>query len=383
MLAQDVEGTRNVSPLWWRIPAWLAITAVSVLQTHGVPLRVATAVLLGGGALALQFARHPDIRIRRLVLLASVGGGLGACFTAPGGLAEVLVAVATSRAPESLAGRWLVGFVVVDTVAFGATVGFISHSVPGLMAGLAVPLLVQRAVEHQDLVRERDRAQALLAEAQRARESEAQTAALRERGRIAREMHDVLAHSLAGLSMQLQGLRAVAAREQVSPAVLEPLDKAAALAREGLTEARAAVGTLRDPVGLGLDALGALVDRHPGQTRLQTSGDITHVSAETGHAVYRAVQEALTNAARYAPGSPVSINVRAHAARLVVTVDDSGPGPGRNPVTGQGTGLGLAGMAERVRGVGGSLHAGPRDGGGWRILVDVPVARATPSAVTA
>ena len=196
---------------------------------------------------------------------------------------------------------------MADTIAFGGVIGWISQSVAGLLAGTGIPLLVQRAVEHRDLVQERDRAQALLAEVQAGREAETQAAALRERGRIAREMHDVLAHSLAGLSVQLQAVRAVAARERVGPAVLEPLDKAAALAREGLGEARAAVSALRDPVGLGLDALPALVERHPGTAVLDETGTRGQVSVDAAHAVYRAVQESLTNAARYAPGSVVRV----------------------------------------------------------------------------
>jgi signal transduction histidine kinase len=233
-------------------------------------------------------------------------------------------------------------------------------------------LLVQRELEHQELVRERDRAQALLAEAQNAREAEAQTAALRERGRIAREMHDVLAHSLAGLSLQLQAVRAVATRERVSEAVLEPLDKAAALAREGVAEARAAVSALRDPTGLGLDALPALVERHPGTATLSVHGEPAQVSAEAGHAVYRAVQEALTNAVRYSPGSPVTIELEWQTDALAVVVADSGASPGRTAVTGQGSGLGLAGMGERIRQVGGTMQAGPREGGGWQVRLSVP-----------
>jgi signal transduction histidine kinase len=265
----------------------------------------------------------------------------------------------------------------VDAVAFGATIAYISGSPAGALAGLGIPLLVQRELEHQELIRERDRAQALLAEAQHAREAEAQTAALRERGRIAREMHDVLAHSLAGLSLQLQAVRAIASREHVSAAVLDPLDKAAALARDGLAEARAAVSTLRDPTGLGVDAIPALVDRHPGSATLTVQGSPGQIPAETGHAVYRAVQEALTNAARYAPGSPVTVDLSWRADELEVVVCDDGPAPGRTALTGQGSGLGLAGMSERIRQVGGALQAGPREGG-WQVRLTVPATAAVP-----
>ncbi len=380
MLGLDAARPQTVNALWWRIPAWAAIIGASVAAAHGVVPRVATGALMVVGVVAFQFIRADAAPVRIASLLITTITGLAACVTAPDGIAEVLVVVAAGRATnafDAMALRW---FVVLDTVAFAATVGYISHSVAGLLAGTGIPLLVQRSIEHRDLIRERDRAQALLAEAQSARESEAQAAALRERGRIAREMHDVLAHSLAGLSMHLQGARAVAAREQVPASVLEPLDKAAQLAREGLTEARAAVGALRDPVGIGLDALPTLIARHPGQARLTTTGEGT-VSAEVGHAVYRAVQEALTNAARYAPGSPVVVTLEWRGAVLAVSVDDSGPGPGRVPVAGQGSGLGLTGMAERITQVDGTLHAGPEPSGGWRIAIEVP-AVSEPAAVT-
>jgi signal transduction histidine kinase len=132
------------------------------------------------------------------------------------------------------------------------------------------------------------------------------------------------------------------------------------------------VGALRDPAGLGLAELPALVARHPGAVTLETRGVPAEVTAAAGHAVYRAVQEALTNAARYAPGSPVRVELRWVEQGLRVSVTDSGPARDRSVVAGQGTGLGLAGMDERLRAVGASLRAGPRPDGGWEILIDVP-----------
>jgi signal transduction histidine kinase len=132
------------------------------------------------------------------------------------------------------------------------------------------------------------------------------------------------------------------------------------------------VSALRDPVGLGLDALPALVERHPGEASLTAVGEPGGVSAEAGHAIYRAVQESLTNAARYAPGSPVGVALSWSAEALEVKVTDSGPAPERSAVPGQGTGLGLAGMAERIEQGSGTLRAGPRGGGGWQIAITVP-----------
>ena len=370
----DLEPrSTSVNPVWWRIPAHLALIAYTVAVSHGLASRLAGGVLMGLAAVAVQFAGHPRRRVRQAAVIAAVVLGLAACLAAPDGLAEVPVVIGASRAPGAFEGGLaLRAFTVVVTVAFGATIAYISHSVAGALAGVGVPLLVQRSIEHEALVRERDRARALLAEVQAGREAETQAAALRERGRIAREMHDVLAHSLAGLSVQLQAVRAVAARERVGPAVLDPLDRAAQLAKDGVAEARAAVSTLRDPVGLGLSDLPALVERHPGRATLAASGAAGQVSAEAGHAVYRAVQEALTNSARYAPGSDVAVLVAWAPSLLDVTVTNDGPAPGREAVPGQGTGLGLAGMTERVTAAGGTVTSGPHGERGWRTHLEIP-----------
>ncbi len=358
---------------WLLLLLWVVLAVATVLAAPDLPPRLVAGAGMAVAIIAFQFVRSVSVTVRRTAVLAATVAGLAACFAAHDGIAEIAVVIAATRAPDAFDGTVLRWFVALDTIAFAGTVAFISRSVPGLLAGVAIPVLVQRAIEHRDLIRERDRAQALLlAEVQAGREAETQAAALRERGRIAREMHDVLAHSLAGLSVQLQGVRAIALREGVDRAVLDPLDRAAELARAGLGEARAAVGALRDPIGLGLDDLAALVERHPGEATLQVVGTPLPVTAETGHAVYRAVQEALTNAARYAPGSPVQITLTWVAEALDVEVRDDGPAPDRRAIAEPSTGLGLAGMAERIRQAGGTLQAGPGPGGGWQIHLRVP-----------
>lgn len=360
-------------PPWWRAVAWTLLVVAAVWAAHGLAAKVAAGVLMAVAALGTQRSRREDAAYRPAATLMAIAAGLAVILLAPNALGEVPVLVAVTAIPDVFPARVTTGLLIMVTVLFGLAVWWITDSFAGLLAGLAVPFLAQRAVQRRELVRERDRAQALLAELEISRDAEAQAAALRERGRIARDMHDVLAHSLAGLSLQLQAARAVAAKEAVTANVLGPLDRAADLARDGLAEARAAVGTLRDPVGLSVNDLGALVDRHPGDARLQVTGVPASVSPEAGHAAYRAVQEALTNAARYAPGSQVTVSLCWMAMSLVVRIEDTGPGPGHEVVRGQGSGLGLAGMHERLAAVGGTLQAGPRPGGGWSVELQVPV----------
>jgi signal transduction histidine kinase len=247
--------------------------------------------------------------------------------------------------------------------------------VTGLLAGVGAWFIADRTVEHAALQAERDRALSLLAEVEATRSARAEAAAVEERGRIAREMHDVLAHSLAGLSVQLQAVRAVAAREGATPALAGLLDRAAELARDGVQEARAAVGALRAGPLRTVDDLRLLVGGFPGNAALYVTGRPGRVTPEAGHAVYRAVQEALTNAARYATGSAVEVNVAWDAGEVRVVVRDHGLPAGRSPSGVQGSGSGLSGMAERIGQAGGTVAAGPAGGGpGWRVTLRVPVA---------
>jgi signal transduction histidine kinase len=355
------------------VVAWALVVVAAVLAAHGLAAKAAAGVLMAVAAVGTQLSTREDTAYRAAATLVAIAAGLAVMLLAPNGLGEIPVLVAVTAVPNAFPPRVASALLIAVTALFGLAVWWISDSFAGLLAGLAVPFLAQRAVQRRELVRERDRARALLAEVEIGRDAEAQAAALRERGRIAREMHDVLAHSLAGLSLQLQATRAVAAREGVSADVLGPLDRAADLARDGLAEARAAVGTLRDPVGLGVNDLAALVDRHPGDAHLHATGTPAPVSPEAGHAAYRAVQEGLTNAARYAPGSPVTVSLCWTARSLVVRIEDTGPGPGHEVVPGQGSGLGLAGMHERLAAVGGTVQAGPRPGGGWSVELQIPV----------
>jgi signal transduction histidine kinase len=355
-----------------RILAWVVIFGVTVAAGHRFTLSVAGGVLMALAVVGIQLSVLRNRVVHASGALLATACGLAVIPLIPAGLGVIPVLVAASRFPAVFDPRWQRVMTVLTTIGFGVDIGYISQSIAGALAGLVVPLLVQRAEEHRQLIAERDRAQALLAELQATREAESQAAALRERGRIARDMHDVLAHSLAGLSLQLQAARTVAVREGASAEVLAPIETAASLARDGLAEARTAVSALRDPVGLGLDALPALVGRFPGTATLSSAGDAGSLDPEAGHSVYRAVQESLTNAARYAPGAPVAVAIRWETERLRVTVDDTGLPAGREPVAAAGTGLGLAGMAERLRAAGGSVQAGPGPDGGWRVQIEIP-----------
>jgi signal transduction histidine kinase len=359
-------------PWWWSIIAWVAVDGATVYQADGVAQRITAGALMVIASVAMWRTAADDDRLRTTAIVVVCAAGLGAILAAPNGLGYVPFVIAVGRLASIPSKQLSRALMIGAAILFGATVGWASHSIAGLLAGLAVPVLYQRVAERQQLVVERDRARALLIELEASRAAEARAAAAQERGRIARDMHDVLAHSLAGLSLQLQAIRAVAAKADVGPEVLAPLDRAAELARDGLIEARSAVGALRDPGGLGVDAIPALVERYPGNARFEVSGTPGAVSDAGGEAAYRAVQESLTNAARYAPGSPVVVALD-WTDGLVVRIGDLGPAAGHSPVTGQGSGNGLAGMAKRAADCGGQVRTGPQDGGGWLVELTLPV----------
>jgi signal transduction histidine kinase len=354
----------------------LACGVISVLYAHGTAAKVAAGLLVAGAEVGLLVARRfPVQRAGLLAALTCVAAGLAAMLVAPQGVGEIPALAGTSILPRYLPVGWVRNLAVgAVSVAFGIVVLVISGNAIGLLAGVGAWALADRSIERAALEAERDRSLALLAEVEASQLTQLEAAATEERNRIAREMHDVLAHTLAGLSMQLQAIRAVAAAEGASAAVTGPIDRAADLAREGLQEARAAVGALRAPQLYGVDDLEGLVARFPGEADLQVTGQPGRVSPEAGHAVYRAVQEAMTNAARYATGSAVDVGVTWAPARLLVRVRDYGLPAGRRPSGVKGSGTGIASMAGRVEAAGGTVTAGSvPDGGGWQVQVTVPV----------
>jgi signal transduction histidine kinase len=218
-----------------------------------------------------------------------------------------------------------------------------------------------------------ERAEVLLARLEDARDAEARGAVLAERARIARDLHDVLAQSLSGLAIQLEGARKLAEREEVSAQLQTVLERAGGLVKEGLEDARRAVRALRDTSGQVLDRLPELVERYRADHRLdaclRVEGAPRELPPEAGLALYRGAQEALTNAARYAHGAQTTVTLRFEPARVVLSVVDQGPGASGR-AAGDGTGMGLIGMRERLAQVAGTASAGP-SGQGWTVRMEV------------
>jgi signal transduction histidine kinase len=217
-----------------------------------------------------------------------------------------------------------------------------------------------------------------------------------ERARIARELHDVVAHHISVIAVQAETARLT------TPALTDAgAQRFAAIgdtARAGLTEMRRLLGVLREdataggqePVGAGtartlpadrqpqpgLPQLGGLVDEardaSGSAARLIVSGPVTRLDPGVELAVYRIVQEALTNARRHAPGAAVDVELRYADDLLRLRVRDNGPGPPGRAAAGPGTGHGLLGMRERATAAGGSLRTGEAPGGGFCVEAELP-----------
>jgi signal transduction histidine kinase len=206
----------------------------------------------------------------------------------------------------------------------------------------------------------------LAARAEELRESRAahaEDAALAERGRVARELHDVLAHSLSALALQLEGARLLAQSRDSDPEVVESLQRAHHLATSGLVEARQAISALR---GDDLPAIEDLAATFPGAS-LEVTGTPHEPSSEAQLALYRTAQEALTNVRRHSASERVELRLDYAPDGMTLTVEDHGEAA--PPVNGGG--YGLTGMRERAELLGGRLDAGPTHDG-FRVELWLP-----------
>ena len=214
-----------------------------------------------------------------------------------------------------------------------------------------------------------------------ASQRQAEQAAAAERARIARELHDIVAHHLSVVVLQAAGARA--SGKPAGPA----LEKIEHSARQALEETSRLLNVLRDPAeeaelapqpGTGeLDALAASVRAAGLPVNLVIDGDLAAIPAAVDVSVYRIVQEALTNVLKHAGPARAEVTIGCEQDTVTIEVTDNGTGqPGNGS---PGGGHGLAGMRERAAVFGGELAAGPRPGGGYAVRARLPLGGGLPS----
>ncbi|MFI2782619.1 sensor histidine kinase [Streptomyces sp. ALB3] len=378
----------------------VALTAVFVPVTtavltgdYGLPGGVAGALAVGQAAPLLMLAHRP-LQAWWIVLTADVVGALVLLgrpeqhgtiwpWTPPAivGYLFVLLALGLRESRRTVTGVWLVT---------GAA-GLLLHLVaPVRSDGGALLLFILGAVVLVigASVRERSEAQRRLVEQWSISETErARRTLLEERTRIARELHDVVAHHMSVITVQadsapyrISGLSDEARAEFTS---------IAAGARESLAEMRRLLSVLRSDGSRGelapqpgLDRVQQLVEatvRAGLPAELSLAADVLEAVERGGVpqavdlSAYRIVQEALANVVRHAPGARTRVSVTARDGHLTVLVVNDRPQEPGSPLETSGTGHGLVGMRERVRLTGGTLDTGPLPDGGYRVAARLPL----------
>ncbi len=360
-----------------------------VFSTHGVGLFAAILLAIccagwvvwaAGIGFAPQWIGEPAA-----VLALCVFGAAGAVLTGLNmpSVAIVFPAVATISVAMHFRMRYsltaaisfsLIMFLTALAAAtnLGTAAGYIAILFGIFGLGLGRYAQIQRATT----------AEKLLAETRRANNQEAHAAALAERSRIAREIHDVLAHSLSALTVQLEAADALLSSGTNPDKAHNYVITARRIAREGLTETRRAIAALREDTPPLRTLLHGLADTYESDTGAAVTviadAEPTDLQPDASLALYRTAQESLTNARKHAPGAPIEIALACADSATELTVTN---GAATAPVTAlasSGGGYGLAGLKERAELAGGTLDAGPC-GDGWRVSLRIPTHPARPN----
>jgi signal transduction histidine kinase len=333
-------------------------------------LAVVTLIVVRGAALLLR-RRRPVAVLAVVVILDIVIHAMlsGSADLQSGGS---LIATYSCGRYRPVAVGWIAG--VVATVVIGASLLLWPVGNGNILSGLIISALTLALGQYMRVRREMTERRGIEA---------AQTAVRIERQRIARELHDVVAHHISVMSVLVGAARKTMATDPVKAG--EALLTTERTAREALAEMRQLLAVLRaDGTDDSEPARGARAAQVPAlvaavratglRVELEIAGIVRELPASVDLAVYRIVQEALTNTRKHAAGADACVWIRYERAAIAVEVLDEGGSGAVAPVGSQpGGGYGLGGMAERVALCGGQLQAGHRPEGGFRVHARIPV----------
>jgi signal transduction histidine kinase len=371
---------------------WAADAAIAV---------AVTAIGVGGTFASARWHHgHAPAGVATYLLLAVAGASLIARRRYPVGVLAVTLAVAIWPDAASQAGLIWLALIVAFFTAVQArrraaaiaslVIGYVAsvwppwligtrdHASAGFAVGLALGLLFLLAVA--EVIRARGQRAAAL---EHSRQEELRRRAGEERMRIARDLHDVVAHNISVINVQANtALHLMDRQPDRARSALTTINE---VSGQALVELRSVLGVLRAvdegvpwAPAPGLARLGDLADTAAAAglaVRVEESGQRVPLPADVDLAAYRIVQEALTNSARHSGGTNAIIRIVYEEDALVVEIDDDGAWrpPGRSPGQAHGTGSGIAGMTERAAALGGTLQAGPRPGGGFTVRARLPL----------
>ena len=364
-LPNSVERER----LWarWAVPIAVLISAVAIITSDGhnglgIPLQIPS---------LLTFAINGWRRLPSVAL--AIGGAAGPVILAYFHMAEgsllylpiIAVMVATHEQSRTLA-NVLIGLLSIQPLLTQLTVQADNgwpYWMMGTLFGWGFGTIGRTNAE-------------LLEKLDLSRQQIAEQAVALERRRIARDIHDLVGHSLTVVLLHVTGARRAMHR---NPEVAEEaLELAERVGRESLVEIRRSVNLLREegsdtrpsPEGADIDDLIAQSQSAGQSVELSVDGDLSVMRGAVGLTVYRVLQESLNNAAKHAPGARVDVEIRTTEAECLLLIDNGAGGPAM--CLGEGGGFGLLGMRERVQAVGGTLVVGP-EGSRWRVEASIPL----------
>ena len=365
---------------WLVVRQWGPVIVVALLSQSGVGATQSwtgssATQVLGSLALALPLAlrvRAPLVAAALVALAAVAQVPLGESLPFGAFLAVLVAAYGVGRhEPSNLRAGAGTALLIGGAMVAG------SMESEGMTTDVVIPVVylssaaaLGRLVRH--LATQAERLHGLNASLEREREQQAELAVAAERLRIARELHDVVAHRI--MLMVIQAEAAVETIERDTPAARTSLLRIQEAGRQGLEDLRGLVKVLRTDSGPGvppgladLDALATVLREAGLDVALERRGDLDGVDQGLQEAVFRVAQEALTNVLKHSAASQAAVSVRADAAGLCIDVHDPGPSTHAEHTDGQG----LRGMSERLAAYGGAVHAGP-DGAGFRVRASVP-----------
>ena len=361
-------------------PLFVAVAAVvftsgrnpgPAVRNLGIAIAVAGFAL---GALRTRY-RRAAVRIIFAVMLLVSSAALIRLQPDGPGLAGLLAGLVLlpSRVPE----RFPVAATIAGIACLAAVVVAVSHDSPALalLSAIAIVGFPGMTLLARRLGQANHEAERLLIELEGTRAAQAQAARLAERQRLAREMHDVLAHSLSGLMLQLEGARMLTADDPSDPRLPGIIERAHHLGKSGLEEARRAIGMLRDDELPGPERLAGLAAQFQEASavpcQFTVSGQARDLPSEVRLALYRVTQEALTNITKHACPERVEMHLGYEPRYVRLTVEDFAMSGEPPRAAGVGPGHGLTGMRERAELLGGELTAGMTHGG-FRVELRVP-----------
>jgi signal transduction histidine kinase len=347
-------------------------------QPDAQPLDALAYVLLAGTGLALPARRrHPS------VVLAAVAAGVVTYHALNYANGPIFLSLVIALVGAVLGGHrraaWTVAAAAfVGYFALARIVGRADAAIGGQAAGIGVWLLLILVVAEFARSRRDQAVEAFHTRAEENRRKESE-----ERLRVARELHDVLAHNISLINVQAGvALHLMDERPEQARTALTAIKQAS---KDALGELRSVLGVLRQPddeapldPAPSLERLDALLNqaRTAGlDVRVDVDGTTRPLPTPVDLAAFRIIQEALTNVTKHAGPASVVVQVRYRDEQLVVVVDDDGPRSGvAVPIAvPRGTGRGIVGMRERATGLGGEIVAGPRPGGGFHVMATLPL----------